>query len=61
MRPVVLSVVRLAVAALAEIGGAYLVWLWWRDGRPWPLGLLGACALVAYGVPLSDALDDRTS
>jgi small multidrug resistance family-3 protein len=25
------------------------VWLWWREGRPWPTGLLGALVLVAYG------------
>ena len=26
------------------------MWLWWRDGRPWPVGLIGAIALVAYGI-----------
>jgi small multidrug resistance family-3 protein len=39
-----------ALAGLAEIGGGYLVWLWWRDGRPWPLGLLGAAVLFLYGI-----------
>ena len=24
--------------------------LWWREGRTWPLGLLGAGALVLYGL-----------
>ena len=26
------------------------MWLWWREGRPWPVGLVGAAVLVAYGV-----------
>jgi len=26
------------------------VWLWWREGRPWPLGLVGAGVLVLYGL-----------
>jgi small multidrug resistance family-3 protein len=38
------------LAGLAEIGGGYLVWLWWRAGRPWPVGLAGALALVLYGI-----------
>jgi len=38
------------LAGLAEIGGGYLVWLWWRGGRAWPVGLLGAVALVLYGI-----------
>jgi small multidrug resistance family-3 protein len=42
-------VVLFLLAGLAEIGGGYLVWLWWREGRPWPLGLVGAAGLVLYG------------
>ncbi|MGH7403026.1 MAG: YnfA family protein, partial [Candidatus Rokuibacteriota bacterium] len=30
------SVVLFVLAGLAEIGGGYLMWLWWREGRPWP-------------------------
>lgn len=26
------------------------MWLWWRESRPWPLGVVGAAVLVAYGV-----------
>jgi small multidrug resistance family-3 protein len=26
------------------------MWLWWRESRPWPLGLVGAVVLVAYGL-----------
>jgi small multidrug resistance family-3 protein len=39
-----------ALAGLAEIGGGYLVWLWWRGGRPWPLGVVGALVLFVYGI-----------
>jgi small multidrug resistance family-3 protein len=44
------SVLLFALAGLAEIGGGYLMWLWWRDGRPWPVGMLGAAVLVLYGI-----------
>ncbi len=26
------------------------MWLWWREGRPWLLGLVGAVVLVLYGL-----------
>jgi small multidrug resistance family-3 protein len=44
------SVVLFGLAGLAEVGGGYLMWLWWREGRPWPLGVLGALVLVLYGI-----------
>ena len=44
------SIALFGLAALAEIGGGYLMWVWWRDGRAWPLGLLGALILVLYGI-----------
>jgi small multidrug resistance family-3 protein len=44
------SVVLFVLAGLAEIGGGYLLWQWWRGGRPWPLGVAGAVALVLYGL-----------
>jgi len=37
-------------AGLCEIGGGYLMWQWWRVGAHWSLGLLGAAALVLYGI-----------
>ena len=46
---VVRSVGLFVVAALAEIGGAWLVWQAVREGRGWALAFLGALALVAYG------------
>jgi small multidrug resistance family-3 protein len=50
MSPVLRSAALFALAGLAEIGGGYLVWLWWRDGRSVAMGLLGALALIAYGI-----------
>jgi len=44
------SLLLFAAAALAEIGGAYLVWIGLRDGRGlWLVGL-GFVALALYGV-----------
>ena len=38
------------LAGLCEIGGGYLVWLWWREGKgPW-VALCGAALLVLYGI-----------
>ena len=44
------SVACFVVAALAEIGGGYLVWLWLREGRSVFLGLAGFLVLAFYGV-----------
>jgi small multidrug resistance family-3 protein len=44
------SVGLFVVAGLAEIGGGYLMWQWWRQGWAWPVGILGALALIAYGI-----------
>ncbi|HBR52399.1 MAG TPA: YnfA family protein [Nitrospira sp.] len=38
------------VAGLCEIGGGYLVWLWFREGRPLVYGIMGAIILVIYGI-----------
>jgi small multidrug resistance family-3 protein len=50
MIPIASSVVLFVVAGLAEIGGGYLMWQWWRGGRGWALGVAGAIALVLYGI-----------
>ncbi|MBA2637838.1 MAG: YnfA family protein [Solirubrobacterales bacterium] len=47
---VVRSVVLFVLAALAEIGGAYLVWIGLRDGRGAWVAILGGLLLAVYGV-----------
>jgi len=42
-------VVLFIVAALAEIGGAWLIWQAVRENRGWWFALLGIVALGAYG------------
>jgi small multidrug resistance family-3 protein len=37
------------VAAIAEIGGAWLIWQSMREGKPWWLAGFGIVALAAYG------------
>lgn len=44
------SVALFVAAALAEIGGAYLVWTAIKDDKGLLVGLLGALSLVVYGV-----------
>ena len=39
-----------ALAGLCEIGGGYLVWLWFREGRPFAYGIAGAAILILYGI-----------
>ena len=38
------------IAGLCEIGGGWMVWQWLRGGRSAVWGLIGAGALVLYGV-----------
>jgi small multidrug resistance family-3 protein len=38
------------VAAIAEIGGGYMVWLWWREKKTIALGVLGGIILFVYGI-----------
>ena len=47
---IVRSLALFVVAAVAEIGGAYLVWQGLRGGRGWPWVGLGGLALTAYGI-----------
>jgi small multidrug resistance family-3 protein len=44
------SVALFIAAAIAEIGGAYLVWTAVKDGRGLLVGALGVAALGLYGV-----------
>jgi small multidrug resistance family-3 protein len=50
MAQIAVSVALFVLAGLAEIVGGYLMWLWWRNGRAWPVGLVGALTLVLYGI-----------
>ena len=43
------SVALFVIAAVAEIGGAWLVWQAVREGQGWALALLGGLALFVYG------------
>lgn len=38
------------LAALFEIGGGYLVWLWLRENKGVVLGILGGITLAIYGI-----------
>lgn len=38
------------LAALFEIGGGYLVWLWLRENKGALFGLLGGLILAVYGI-----------
>ncbi|HNP71519.1 MAG TPA: YnfA family protein [Kouleothrix sp.] len=39
-----------AIAAVCELGGAYLVWQWRHAGRPAPFVLAGVVALLLYSL-----------
>ena len=45
-----ISIGLFVLAGLCEIGGGYLVWQWFREGKPISLGILGGCILVLYGI-----------
>jgi len=40
-------------AALFEIGGGYLIWLWLKGKKSWMLGLFGGSILFLYGIILT--------
>lgn len=37
------------MAGVCELGGAYAIWLWLREGRSAWMGILGAGILALYG------------
>ena len=47
---ILLSIGLYVFAGLCEIGGGYLVWLWFREGRPLGYGIAGAAILILYGI-----------
>jgi small multidrug resistance family-3 protein len=38
------------IAAIAEIGGGYLVWQWIREKKKITIGVIGGIILFAYGI-----------
>ena len=50
MSAILESAALFVLSGLAEIGGGYLVWRWWREGQSPIVGVLGALALIAYGI-----------
>lgn len=44
------SAVLFLLAGLCEIGGGWLVWQWFREGKALSLGLIGGGILVLYGI-----------
>ncbi|MDQ6724187.1 MAG: YnfA family protein [Thermoproteota archaeon] len=46
----IITLLLFIVAAIAEIGGGYLVWLWIREKRKTTFGLMGGFILFLYGV-----------
>src|SRR4028119_303204 len=44
------SIFYFVVAGLMEIGGGYLMWLWFREKWSFWVGALGALILVGYGI-----------
>ena len=50
---IIISLALFFAAALIEIGGGYLVWLWLREKRGVLLGVVGGLVLFVYGVILT--------
>ncbi len=53
------SVLLFVLAAIAEIGGAYLVWQGIREGKGAWLAVLGGLALITYGIIASFQPDNN--
>lgn len=49
-RVIIISLALFIIAALAEIGGGYLVWQWLRESKGKLLGIVGGLVLFAYGI-----------
>ncbi len=50
MHAITRSIVLFVLAGLCEIGGGWLVWQFWREGRGWIFGIVGTMTLLLYGV-----------
>lgn len=44
------SIILFLLAGIAEIGGAYLIWLWLKEGKPTHYALWGAITLFIYAI-----------
>ena len=44
------SIALFVLAGIFEIGGGYLVWQWWRNGRGFFVGAFGGLVLFLYGI-----------
>jgi small multidrug resistance family-3 protein len=51
------SIALFVAAAVAEIGGAWLIWQFIREGRAWWWAALGGVALVVYGFVAAAQVD----
>ena len=47
---VIVSITLFFIAAVVEIGGGYLVWLWLRKNKRLIVGLVGGVILFLYGL-----------
>jgi len=47
---VIKSLALFIVAGLCEIGGGYLIWLWFKEDKSIWYGIIGAILLSGYGV-----------
>jgi len=50
MAELIIIIALFFAAALFEIGGGYLVWLWLKEKKSWVLGLFGGVILFLYGI-----------
>lgn len=44
------SIFYFLLAGVFEIGGGYFIWLWLREGKSLTYGIIGALALILYGI-----------
>jgi len=47
---IIITLALFFAAALTEIGGGYLLWLWLRKNKKLLLGLIGSIILFIYGI-----------
>ncbi|MGB9168112.1 MAG: YnfA family protein [Nitrososphaeraceae archaeon] len=47
---IVVPFILFIIAAIAEIGGGYLVWLWLRKKKTYLLGIVGGIIMFLYGI-----------